>query len=368
MPASRMLRFIPVLVVPLCAFLPAVSAQAHQVAAIPAVHSVPASASRPTAAYVWSESTGYYTYNSARKPITVTALPVPGEYEVLIHGLGSIGGDAIAAVTAYDTSGTCEVGSWSASGRNLEVLVDCHDDDGNPAASMFDLVVTRPAAPPHGVFDYSFVYDSTASRTLRSYQYNSAHKKNTVKFLGTGQYRVTLGGPRSSGTRGTVQLSMVGETGGECDLVGWHGARSGQVVDVDCFNGNGVLVDSKFTLIYASASNLLGLNGVATGNAFADRDGAASYRPKIQYDSEKHASVTVKNLGPGQYEVLFSHSEGNPANGGDVQVSAVGENAQECNVELWEQGKTPAVIVDCAAESDGATLYNVEFVVNWVVA
>jgi hypothetical protein len=68
------------------------------------------------------------------------------------------------------------------------------------------------------VYDYSFVYDSTASGTLTAYQYNSAHKKNKVKFLGDGRYQVTLGGARSSGTHGTVQVSMYGFHGGECNL------------------------------------------------------------------------------------------------------------------------------------------------------
>jgi hypothetical protein len=368
MPTLRMLRLISVLVVPVCALATAPSAQASTLAAANAkVPAAQPAASYPMAAYVWSNSSGYYTYNSSGEPITVTDLSTAGEYEVIVDGLGPIGGDAIVAVTAYHTTGTCEVSGWSPSGSNLHAFVDCHDDDGNPAASLFDLVVTRPASPPNGVYDYSFVNDSTGSKTLSADQYNSAHKKNAVKFLSAGKYQVTFGGGKSSGTHGTVQLSMYGSTGGECDLVGWHGARTGEIVDVDCFGSNGVPEDSDFTLIYASASNLLGLNGIATANAFANRSGTASYRPSVQYDSVHAASVTVKHLGPGQYEVVFTGSEGTSANGGDVQVSAIGENGQVCTVDDWDQAKTPAAFLTCAVEADGAAPFDTQFVVNWVV-
>ena len=73
-----------------------------------------------------------------------------------MDGLGRIG-EAIVGVTAYDTTNTCEVNSWSPSGGDLDAFVGCDNFDGDPTATLFDLVVTRPTSPPHGVSDCSFV-------------------------------------------------------------------------------------------------------------------------------------------------------------------------------------------------------------------
>jgi hypothetical protein len=368
MHTRRIRRLAPIAILPFLAMAAAAPAQASPAGGVTTHVTAHKAASRPMAAYVWSDGDTYYSYNSTGRAITVKDLPTPGDYEVVVDGLGRIAGSAIVGVTAYDTTNTCEVNGWSSSGRNLDAFVGCDNFDGDPTATLFDLVVTRPTSPPHGVYDYSFVYDSTSSGTLTTYQYNSDHKQNKVKFLSNGRYQVTLGGARSSGTHGTVQVSMYGFHGGECDLEGWHGSRAGEIVDVDCFDVNGVLADSEFTLIYASAGNLLGLTAKATANAFNNRSGAASYQPGVQYDSVRHAKVTVKNTGTGLYEVIFKGSEGTSANGGDIQITTLGENSQVCTVRDWLQSTTPTAFISCVVESDGAALFNAQFVVNWVVA
>jgi hypothetical protein len=363
----RIRRLAPIAILPLVALAPPASAQAARAAPAATQAAAHKARSHPMAAYVWSHGNRYYRYNSTGKDIIVKDLPTAGEYEVVVGGLGSIANEAIVAVTAYDTTNTCEVSGWGPHGANLDAYVDCANFDGDPASTLFDLVVTHPSSPPPGVYDYSFVYDSTASGTLRTHQYNSDHKQNQVRFLGTGKYQVTLGGKRSSGRHGTVQISMFGSHGGECDLVGWHGSRAGEIVDVDCLDFNGVLTDSEFTLIYASTGNLLGLPARATANAFANRSSASSYSPPVQYDSVRHARVTVKNIGAGQYVVTFNGSEGTPAYGGDVQVTALGVNSQVCTVDFWSQAKAPAAHISCVVESDGASLFDAQFTVNWVV-
>ncbi|HUZ53921.1 MAG TPA: hypothetical protein VMU94_15530 [Streptosporangiaceae bacterium] len=61
--------------------------------------------------------------------------------------------------------------------------------------------MTHPVAPPHGTFDYAFVYQRSGQLTS-TYQCDSAHKNITVASPHTGQYVVTFGGPRSSGSSG----------------------------------------------------------------------------------------------------------------------------------------------------------------------
>ena len=70
----------------------------------------------------------------------------------------------------------------------------------------------------------------------------------------------------------------------------------------------------------------------------------------------------------GLYEVIFKGSECTPANGGDIQVTTIGVNSQVCTVRDWLQSKTPTAVISCVVESDGASSFDAQFVVNWIVA
>lgn len=137
----------------------------------------------------------------------------------------------------YGSSADCVVADWASSAAGDFVAdVDCYEViTGTAADSDFGLLVTRPVHRVNGTFDYSFVYLPAESGTLSTYQYNSSHKKNSVKFLGAGRYQVTLGGPSTSGTHGVVKVTAFGSGPGDCKPISWTGTAKGEVVDVDCF-------------------------------------------------------------------------------------------------------------------------------------
>jgi hypothetical protein len=367
MSVPRLVRIVALLAVPLCAMTLTAPASASQAAPGAGILSL---AARPDAAsamagYVWSGSpVSVYTYNSTGGSVSVTT-PIIGQYQATFGNLGSIADDVVPQVTTYATTATCAVGGWEAAAGDLQVDVDCFGLNGSPVAADFDLIVTHPTSTPHGVFDFAYAADGTRSGTLCCDQYNSAGKQNSVKFLGTGRYQLTLGGPKTSGTHGTVKVSPDGAVPGDCELVGWRGSKQGEVVDVDCFSDAGARQDRSFMVSYASSNNLMGLNGKTEASALAS-GAAAVYQPSVQYDSTRGARVTVVRYSTGTYEVLFAGSEGTSANGGDIQVNAVGSSDRHCIVDYWAQQFTPAAYIHCFGNNGNPA--NSPFAVDWVVA
>ena len=284
-----------------------------------------------------------------------------------INGLASVAGKAIVEVTPYDSNDTCSVQGWAASGSYLTANVDCYTAvTGVPATTKFDLIVTHPFTTPHGVFDYAWDYNPVGSLTLHGWQYNSSRDANKVQHLGTGRYQITFVGPKSSGMHGTVKVSPYGLGAGDCGPVSWHGTKHGEVIRINCYAPAGALENREFMVTYASGNNLLGQSGIAGANALANRPTTASYKPSVQYNSERHAVVSVQHLSTGFYKVTFKGSEGTSNNGGDVQVNSVGNADVQCYVLGWSQQKNPYAYIGC--DNEFGTAHNSAFEVNWVVA
>jgi hypothetical protein len=343
-------------------------------AAALAAHAPPArsAAGSAVAGYVWTDGItpqDYYDFDSAdNHPGSVTvSSPSTGLYTVDFAHLGSIASSANFQVTPYDTDDSCAVTGWATDGRTgLQAAVACYGNPGGTLAdSEFDLVVTKVTGSPRGTFDYSYVYKDASSGLLTANQYNSAHKKNSVRFLGTGRYQVLFPGPATTGTRGVVKVTAYGAEPGDCELNGWKGSPKGELVNVDCYDDHFHFQNRKFLVTYAATNSLLGINGQVTANAFADSK-AAVYQPPVQFNSVKNARITVVNYGPGAYEVLAAGSSGNDVKwGGDVQVSAVGNRGRHCYTYGWDQQYTPAIDVECSDRSGHET--DTPFTVEWVV-
>ena len=327
------------------------------------------------AGYVWSDDGAttpytYYAYNSTGGAVTQTS-PGPGEYEIDFAGLGSFAHSSVVQVTTDEDEFNCDVAGWGPStgaGTDLLVSVSCYTLAGTLASVsdiVFDLVVTHSVSPPHGVFDYSFVYQDNSSGPLTAFQYNSSHKKNSVKHLSKGHYQVTLAGPASKGTTGIVKVSAYGNEPGSCELEGWTGSAKGELVNVDCYTLHHAAQNREFIVTYATANSLLGINGQTVANAFANGS-SALYQPKVQFDSHKGARVSVVHYSTGDYGVLAVGSGGNVgARGGDVQVSAVDSKGRLCITDGWDQELTPSITVNCYdAKGD---LVDSPFTVEWVV-
>ena len=274
MKAAQVDRLIPVLAVPLAAMTLAAMTLAAPAGASPqraaaSTHSARPATGSAAAAYLWTTSTSggpvdaFYAFNSAGGPGSVTRTAT-GQYTVTFPRLGSIATRSVVQVTPYGAAVTCTIASWGSQSVNLIATVSCYSLSGHaPADAEFDVLVSHPLATPHGSYDYAYVYKNSGQLTS-TYQYDSAHRTISVAHPHPGQYVVTFGGPRSTGVQGTVKVSPYGHTAGDCQPVGWHGSASGEVVDVDCRNAAGAFANRRFTVTYAAATNLLGLNGKTT--------------------------------------------------------------------------------------------------------
>ena len=369
---TRRTRHLIRLTIPLAAAALAAAAVATPASALAGGAPRTPAAHNAVAAYMWwddentfpANAVTEYSYNSTGDLITINS-SATGEYTVDFGGLASIAGSAIVQVTTYEDNHNCAVAGWGTGGGGgrLSASVYCYTAAGAPVNSYFDLIVTRPTSAPHGTFDYSYVYKN--SGRLTAYQYNSAHKENTVKHLGTGKYQVTLGGPKTTGTTGIAKVSAYGAEPGDCELVKWYGSATGEIVDVDCYNVSHHAQNRNFMVTYASASNLMGQNGFTTANAFANGK-STIYQPSIQYDSAHGARVTVVHYTTGYYEVVAVGSGGNVAEwGGDVQVNAVGSSGIHCVSDGWDPQTNPSLDVYCYGVHGNAA--NSPFAIEWVV-
>jgi len=339
-------------------------------AAIPRTSAV--GAKNAAAGYYWSgdgSSETYYNYNTSGGAISVAPdTPSAGIYQVSFNGLQSINDDGDVQVSSYDTTDTCPVLGWGELGGTEDVDVACYKPDGtlDTSSEYFDVTITKPHSKPTGVFDYSWVFADTHSSNLTGLgQYNSSHKTNRVKHLGTGRYQVTFPGPKSSGVHGTVDVTPFGSGGGNCDLAGWKGSKSGEVVDVDCYSPTGSRQNREFDVLYASTSNVLGLNRDIDANVlFPAHTGVTS--PSEHYYSTSGAQATGDQSPTGFYAVALPGSGGQwPYVGGDPQVNAVSTHDDHCDVEYWDQNPIPVVDVECTNSAGDPV--STGYVLQWMV-
>ena len=327
------------------------------------------------AGYMWSTSaTGgpvsrYYAFDTAGGAVSMSA-GQSGDYDVIFPGLGQAIANPAIDITRYGGAGACALATVKEAVGNppaLEVGADCFSLTGVNGSALFDLLVAQPVSAPNGVLDYDAVTMVGAQHGPG--QYNSSHKTNSVRHLGKGRFQVTMPGPGTTGTTGTVKVSAINDAvaPGDCEIAGWHGTRTGQVIDVDCFAATGASQDQGFTVTYVRGNNLMGLNGATTADAFASRPTTARYQPKTQYDSNHHARVLVARLGQGAYQVFFQGSEGpGTVNGGDIQVSTVGHTDDHCYVVYWQQQHDPYARVECV--NNHVVPVDSAFTIQWVVA
>ena len=327
--------------------------------------------SNAVAGYAWVDGglQTYYDFDSAngRGSAVTYSSPATGIYQIEFGNLGGIARNADVQVTPYSVDENCAPSGWTNDHGKLRVVVDCYSLSGTLSEANFDLIVTHPSSPPNGVFDYSLVYTPNSSGVLTTNQYNSSHKKNSVKHLGTGKYQVLLGGQKTTGRQGIVHVTAYGAQPGNCELVSWAGSAQGELVNVDCFGpGPGhVAQNRKFIVAYATASSLMGIKSQVVANAFANGK-TQLYAPGLQFDSKHGAKVSVLRNETGRYEVLPVGSGGNTDKwGGDVQVSAVGTKDQLCISGGWGQFTNPSLTVECFDRSGNPA--DVPFTVEWVV-
>lgn len=324
--------------------------------------------------FVWSSSlvptgpvSSYYAFDTTGGVVTVNTVAGPprGTYLAQFPGLGAMTRPTLD-VTPYQTQETCGVAAaGAAKGGGWSVEVRCYSLSGTPQDGLFDLMLGQPSARPNGVLGFGIVDTASRSGRLTS-AYSSSHQVSRFKRVGAGHYLVTMPGPATKGVTGTVKVTLFGSSGGDCEIGGWHGTATGQLVDVRCFAPSGAPRNSMFSVTYVRRNNLFGLNGATDAYAYASLPQAGRYQPATQFGSHRHAAVTIVRYGVGQYQVRL-HGSGGPfgTNGGDVQISTVGSTDNHCRVLSWSGGANPVAYVSCV--SNAGVQADSRFTIQWIV-
>jgi hypothetical protein len=364
--------------VPLAAAL--MSAAPAALAAGPAQHRVPSGGAKPSlapsalAGFLWSGDTSYYGYDSSGGLIVVTGSdPSAGYTQVSFAGLAGIGDTAgDVQVTPYDNPDTCAVSGWGPVSTSELIDVACYKPNGTLDTSgyEFELTITKPTGKPSGVYDYAWISQDSKSASLGGAfgEYNSSHKANRVVHLGTGRYEVVFPGPKSSGTHGTVDVTpylRLSTTGANCVTTGWKGTRTGEDVYVDCYAPSGARQNDEFDVVYASANNVIGVNGAVDANVtFSGRGGVTT--PVPSYYSNRRAYAVAVQTPVGFYSVLLPGSGGKYADfGGNAETEAVSSKDVHCSIEQWNNQLSPNVNVECYGRT--GHLLSSPFALQWVV-
>jgi hypothetical protein len=324
------------------------------------------------AGFAWSGGSNY-SYDSIDNAVTLEG-DGTGSYFVIFPDLEKLTREHVD-VSSYGSGSTCGLVNTQGLGSNLFIAIQCNASATNALANgQFDVVVTQPSRAPSGVFDYDSVTGGKSQKLRGAGQYNSSGKTNSVRRLSAGKYQLTLPGPASAGPSGTVQVTDIDKSAapGRCELAGWHGTRTGEIVDVDCFSFGGKRENEPFGVSYVRSNNLMGLDGpsindrVTSAYAYASRPTAVAYQPSSQYSSTRGAEVFAVRQGKGRYLVVPAGSAGPyTVSGGDVEVTAVGTANTSCYVDEWDQQITPDIYINCVNDHGAGT--NSAFTIQWMV-
>jgi hypothetical protein len=335
----------------------------------PAIDMPPAAAAyayanRPTTHSYTPEAA--YSFNSSGGGIGIVRTGL-GKYTVTFSGLG---GEALGGTVDVTAEGNqpaqCEVTSWDrdSTGFSLQVGVDCFAVAGARMDAPY-MVAFTSGGSTSGTTDYVWASRPTtlSYAPAPAYSFNSSGTINKITRLGVGQYQVNMPGPAVSG--GTVKVTAYGTAADSCQVAGWVGLSTGQVVDVHCFDATGAAANDKFTVTYTNADDLLG-DGGDSGYLWGDDPTNPHYMPDLVYQWDTVGSqATVTRSVTGQYENQFPKAS--MGNTGDEQATAYGAVDAHCIVDgpAGKVGFTQTADVFCYDTSGNPM--DVYYTVQWMV-
>jgi Ca2+-binding RTX toxin-like protein len=262
-------------------------------------------ASKPVA--VSYAPSALYSQNPSGDAITINRLNA-GTYNVIFEGANL--NDGTVHVSAYASSATCSVGSWT----GTTIRVNCADDTGAPVNSKFTVLHTNSTDEAYA---YAHAPSVGSHAPLASYSNNPGGGATTVFRNAVGRYRVNFDGHNLSGHN--VQVTAYNSTA-HCAPFVW----SGESVSVDCHGPNGNLVDSRFTVLATAADN--------TSYAWVGDATSASSTPAADHaNNPAGGSVQVARTQMGRYSVRFPDAT---FPSGIVLATAYQSNAV-CNTSGW---------------------------------
>jgi hypothetical protein len=164
------------------------------------------------------------------------------------------------------------------------------------------------------------------------YQFNTTGAINSVEKTATGRYTLRFPGLGTSG--GNVQVTAY-RGNHHCKVVNWFSSGATQIVNVACFSPAGTPIDGMFTAMVEnySAPNSTLYQSYKKAYVWADQPNTASYSPAPGYSYNSANSInSIQRIGIGTYDVQLGRMN---EVGGNVQVTAYGDNSDYCKVQNW---------------------------------
>ncbi len=148
--------------------------------------------------------------------------------------------------------------NWGSGASSTSINVQCYnslgyarDTDFYVAYSVGEPLGVTPGVKPFGAWALADNSTSTNVYTPNiNYQYNNfGTGRLTAQKTGTGQYTVTIPGTLNYGTS-VALVTAVGDGNTYCNIVSW----TTSAINVACYRQGGVPTDSKFDVVFQTAS------------------------------------------------------------------------------------------------------------------
>jgi hypothetical protein len=296
--------------------------------------------------YIWNDrltgsgsTAGSYQFNSFGGINTVKNLAT-GKYVVNLPGLGMSGGTV--HVTAYGGNHYCKTDHWHSLATTLpvmQVFVNCFGPSGTPVNGLFTLLFyeeSRLGTENENAYLWANNPVAVNYKPAFAYQWNSKNLTNTVSRLRIGSYQATLPGLTPAG--GTVLVTAYGSGPERCKVGGWGRAASGVVVNVFCFDVNGIPTDALFTLSFMTDMIAGGDWPFVGAFTWADLPYTQSYTPALTYQFNQAeytmgSAITIQHSTTGAYKTSLPSQP--PSNKTVALVSAYGTTSDYCNIGSW---------------------------------
>jgi hypothetical protein len=214
-------------------------------------------------AYVWSDqpsvagvTTPYQgrSWNS-RTGIDGTLIErtAAGTYTATFFGLGGSSDLGNMMVTAVgSTNARCMVGSWGGNTDALIATIYCKTPTGTLTDAQFNLSVMQEYSGSAYGFGTAYVYGAMPD-TRGAYSTSNADAPISVESMGTGIYRLAIGGisdqPSHGNRTSTVQVATYGSGNTFCQIGSGGWSNLGDLrTDITCYDGAGNPVESQFDI------------------------------------------------------------------------------------------------------------------------
>ena len=199
-------------------------------------------ANNPSSASYTPSST--YSYNGGGGAITATRSGA-GSYRMSFAGLSTTNGHV--QVTAYGSSATCGVNSWSPSGGALNVGVRCRDAAGAPVDTRYTVMFIGNASATDDVgFAWANDADGASYTPSLTYSVNDGGAMTATRSA-VGDYVMAFAGLGGVTSGGNVQVPAYSSDAAR--TVGSWSSTVDVRANIDCYDAAGARMDTRYNVL-----------------------------------------------------------------------------------------------------------------------